>query len=126
MDIRHGIDLVECARIAEVTQRHGRRFLNRVLTDAEQACAKRFKDATPFISGRWAGKEAVLKMLGTGWRGNIAWRDIEVLPDEKGQPIVTLHDECARIAAELGIKTIRLSISHTDRQAMASAIGWVD
>jgi holo-[acyl-carrier protein] synthase len=119
----HGIDLVECSRIAKVLENHGQRFLNRVLTPAERELAKRYKAPVPFITGRWAAKEAILKMIGTGWRGKIAWTDIEILPDDLGQPVVTLSGETARIAGQKGIDRVLLSITHTDHHAVASAIG---
>ncbi|MEK7756498.1 MAG: 4'-phosphopantetheinyl transferase superfamily protein, partial [Planctomycetota bacterium] len=68
-------------------------------------------------------KEAILKMIGTGWRGGIAWTDMEVLPDSLGRPVVTLTGETARLAARHGIQRILLSITHTEQQAAASAIG---
>jgi holo-[acyl-carrier protein] synthase len=119
----HGLDLVERARIAQVLQDHGQRFLDRVLTPAEQERAKQFRNSTSFIAGRWAAKEAILKMIGTGWRGGIAWTDMEILPDALGRPVVTLTGETARLAGQLGIKRILLSITHTEHHAAASAIG---
>ena len=120
----HGIDIVECHRIAKVWENHGQRFLDRILTPQEQERAKLYtKNPTPFVAGRWAAKEAVLKMIGTGWRGRISWKDIEVLPDELGQPVVTLGGETARLADQMGIKRVLLSITHTNEHAVASAIG---
>ena len=119
----HGIDLVDCDRIAKVLEHHGERFMNRVLTSAEQRIAGKYKNPIPFISGRWAAKEAILKMIGTGWRGEIAWTDMEILPDELGQPLVKLSGETARIAERKGITRVLLSITHTNHQAAASAIG---
>ena len=119
----HGIDLVECDRIARVWDSHGQRFLDRVLTPAEQTRARQFKNQVPFIAGRWAAKEAILKMIGTGWRGRIAWTDMEILPDGAGQPMVTLRGETKRRADQLSIKRIQLSITHTEQYAAASAIG---
>ena len=121
--VGHGIDLVECSRIANVVENHGRRFLDRVLTPAERELAKRYKNPIPFIAGRWAAKEAILKMIGTGWRGKIAWTDMEILPDRQGQPHVTLTGETARIAKQKGINRVLLSITHTEHHAAASAIG---
>lgn len=121
--IGHGLDLVECARIAKVFENHGERFLDRILTPAEQERAKQYKAPIPFIAGRFAAKEAILKMIGTGWRGGIAWTDMEILPDSLGRPVVTLTGETARLAARLGIQRILLSVSHTEQHAAASAIG---
>ena len=119
----HGLDLVECNRIARVLDNHGQRFLDRVLTHAEQACASRYRHPIPFIAGRWAAKEAILKMIGTGWRDRITWTDMEILPNKLGQPIVRLTGETGRIATERNIKCVLLSITHTERYAAASAIG---
>lgn len=119
----HGIDLVECARIAQVLEHHPDRFLERVLTDAERKRAGQFKNPIPFIAGRWAAKEAILKMIGMGWRGQIAWTDMEILPDELGQPMATLGGETARRAGQMGISRVLLSITHTEHYAAASAIG---
>jgi holo-[acyl-carrier protein] synthase len=121
--VGHGIDLIECERIARVLERHGARFLDRVLTAAEQRRAGEYKDVVPFVAGRFAAKEAILKMLGTGWRGRIAWTDMEVLPDGLGQPMVSLSGETARIAAARGIDRVIISITHTAEYAAASAIG---
>ena len=122
----HGIDLVECNRIAKVLENHRERFLNRILTPAEQKRGTQFKHPVPFIAGRWAAKEAILKMIGTGWRGKIAWTDMEILPNKLGQPIVNLTGETARRAEALGIKRVMLSITHTQHHAAASAIGTDD
>ena len=62
-------------------------------------------------------------MIGTGWRGGIAWSDMEILNHPSGQPHVTLTGETARIAAEMGIARWLISISHIETHATASAIG---
>lgn len=121
--VGHGIDLIECERIARVYQNHGKRFLDRVLTAAEQERATHFADPIPHLAGRWAAKEAILKMIGTGWRGEIAWTDIEVLPNELGQPVVRLCGATGRRAEALGITNVLLSITHTREYAAASALG---
>ena len=124
--VGHGIDLVECARIASVLDNHRDRFLARILTPTERDAASRFKDDVPHIAGRFAAKEAVLKVLGTGWRGQISWHDIEVVNNPAGRPLVTLRGHCAKIAESLGMTTIQLSITHTRDHAAASAIGLAD
>jgi holo-[acyl-carrier protein] synthase len=120
----HGIDIVETARIRHLLEQHGQRFLDRCFTPQEQAyCARNPKRYVEHLAGRFAAKEAVLKVLGTGWRGGIAWTDIEILPEPSGQPRMTLTGECARIAGELGISRWHVSISHIETHATASAIG---
>jgi holo-[acyl-carrier protein] synthase len=121
--LSHGVDLVDCLRLREAVDRHGRKFLERVFTPSELAYCLGKKRETEHLAGRFAAKEAVLKVLGTGWRGGIRWTDVEVLNEPSGQPRVTLHDECLRIAAELGIADVLVSISHIQTHAIASAIG---
>lgn len=120
----HGIDIVETARIKRMVEMHGQHFLDRVFTPAEQQYSARSpKRYFEHLAGRFAAKEAVLKVLGTGWRGGIAWTDVEVTKESSGQPRIVLTGECARIAAELGICRWHVSISHIETHATASAIG---
>jgi len=121
--IAHGVDLIDCSRLAESIQRHGQRFLDRVFTPAELGYCLGKRRHLEHLAGRFAAKEAVLKVLGTGWRGGVAWKDIEVRNEPSGQPVVTLRGESKRIAERLGITRVLVSISHTPSQAIASAIG---
>ena len=120
--IAHGIDIVRCDRIERVWRDHAERFVDRVYTAAERDYCLNCKTPVVRLAGRFAAKEAVLKTLGTGWRGGILWTDIETLPDPLGKPLVTLHGETAKLAESLGIDHILLSISHTRDHAIASAI----
>lgn len=121
-----GIDLIECKRIAEVLDRHGDRLIDRLLTPAERAYVSRHRGLVPRLAGRFAAKEAILKVLGTGWRGKIAWRDMEIANADSGQPHATLTGECQRVANRLGITDILISITHTENYAAATAIGVAD
>lgn len=115
---------METERIRRLCNEHGERFLDRVFTPREQQyCSANPKRYFEHLAGRFAAKEAVLKVLGTGWRGGIAWTDIEVLKEMSGQPRIALTGECARIAAELGIAQWHVSLSHIETHATASAIG---
>jgi len=121
--IGHGIDLVEVARIARMHADNGPHFLNRCFTPTEQAYCLDHKRPDPHLAGRFAAKEAILKVLGTGWRGDIAWTDMEIINNQAGKPELTLSGESARIATELGITRWHVTITHTETHAMASAIG---
>ena len=83
-------------------------------------------DAPPlnsrYYAGRFAGKEAVAKALGTGFAGDITWRGIEILRRESGAPYVRLSDEVLRFAESLGITDWFISISHCGEITTASAI----
>ncbi len=120
--IAHGIDLVDFPRIEDMVNRHKDRFLDRVFTASEQAYAKANRNGIEKLAGRFAAKEAVLKLLGTGWRGKIAWTDIEVVNTSSGQPQVNLSGEVKKIADNLGITQISVSITHTANFAIASAV----
>ncbi len=122
--VGHGIDIVETGRIRQLVENHGQHFLDRCFTSGEQLyCGRNPKRYYEHLSGRFAAKEAVLKVLGTGWRGGIAWTDIEILPEPSGQPKIALTGECLRIATDLGIVRWHVSISHIETHATASAIG---
>ncbi len=121
--IAHGVDFVEIKRISELVDRYGEDFLNRVFTPGEQTYSRGRKRELEHLAGRFAAKEAVLKVIGTGWRNGIAWTDVEVVNAPSGQPSIILAGRCAEIAAELGIEKVLISISHTDTHAMASAVG---
>ena len=120
--VAHGIDLVDCPRIEQMVKRHGERFLKRVFTATEQAYAEANKNGIDKLAGRFAAKEAILKLMGTGWRGKIAWTDIEIANNPSGQPEVTLSGEVKKLAERLGIKHISVSITHTANFAIASAV----
>ncbi len=123
----HGIDLVEVARIQRMLVEHDDRFLTRCFTADERAyCAANPARMAEHLAGRFAAKEAVLKVLGTGWSGGIAWTDVEVVRQASGKPGVRLHGIAARVARDMAIGQVLLSISHTQTHAMASAIGVSD
>jgi len=122
--IGHGLDLVETARVKRMLDEHGQRFLDRCFTPGEQAYAARNTSRhIEHLAGRFAAKEAILKVLGTGWSGGIKWTDAEVVRQPSGQPTVKLHGEAAAVAAKLGVEQWMLSISHISTHSVASAIG---
>ena len=120
--IGHGIDLVRIDRIATMIDKHGSHFLDRCFTATEQAYCQDHSHPAQHYAGRFALKEAVLKALGTGWRGQIAWTDIDAPRAASGRPVVILSGECGRIAESLGIRRWHISISHAGDYAMASAV----
>jgi len=117
-----GIDLVEVARIRSMFLRHRERFVRRILTEAEQNYVMRYADPGERLAGRWAAKEAALKALGTGLSAGIRWRDIEVLPDEHGKPILHFHGKARERAALLEANRFHITITHSQEMAMAQAI----
>jgi len=118
-----GTDLVEVGRIESMLERHGDTFRNRVYSDQEIRYCSARAAAAQHYAGRWAAKEAVLKVLGTGWTGGLKWSEIEVQNADSGQPLMQLSGKAAEIAAAMGIQHIMISISHTDQYAVAYAVG---
>src|SRR5579884_458527 len=104
-----GVDVIEIERVRAVLARHPERFLRRVFTPGE---ARHCRGRVPELAARFAGKEAVMKALGTGVRG-IGWREIEILPNRRGNPLVLLHGKARARADALGLTTIDISLSHS-------------
>ena len=117
-----GIDIIEVARIAAAYERHGERFVNRILRPAEIAYALIHKRPAPFLAARFAAKEAISKAFGTGIGSQLGWQDMEVCRKESGEPYVVLHEGGARLLAERGASLVHLSLSHTETYAAAVAI----
>ena len=114
-----GVDLVEIGRVHKVLQRHRERFRSRVFTATEvQLCG----DRAPMLAARFAAKEATMKALGTGVRG-VGWREIEVLPDRRGKPLLFLYGKARARAQALGLTALDVSLSHSREFATATVVG---
>lgn len=113
-----GIDLIETDRVARVLGKHPERFITRVFTPAEAAFCR---GRVPELAARFASKEAVMKALGTGAR-SVAWRDIEVLPDRRGKPLVYLYGGAKERADFIGLEAIDISLTHLASFAMAVVV----
>ena len=114
-----GVDIVEIERVESAIKRWGERFLNRIYTETElEICKDRFLS----LAGRFAAKEAVMKVLGTGGRG-IGWREIEILTGEDGKPSVKLYGHALNKAEELNLNELSVSLSDSKHYAVAVAIG---
>ncbi len=116
-----GTDICDCARIAQMIEKHGDVFLKKVFTGNEIVYCSRHRASVPHFAGRWAAKEAILKALGTGWARGIQWTDLEIFHAAGGRPRVRLHGAAALISHEQGIAEILVSISHTATTAIAFA-----
>ena len=117
-----GTDVVECLRIAQMIERYGEIFINRVFSDAEIEYCHRRKAATQHFAGRWAGKEAVLKALGTGMTRGLRWKDIEIRNNRGGQPEVIFRGAARDLVGRCGVAEMLVSLSHCRTHAVAYAI----
>ncbi len=123
---RLGTDIVYIPRIQASVERFGDRFRQRVYTPAEQLDCGWEKNSLSRASinklaGRWAAKEAVVKALGTGWRG-VGYTDIEIRSQLGGAPVVHLHGRAiVKVEARHQVEW-QLSISHDGDYAIATAL----
>ena len=113
-----GVDLASISRIEGVLDRYPR-FAVRCFTPHEQKYAQRFAKPARRYAARFAGKEAVMKSLGTGYR-QLRWTDIEITGG--GRPTVNLSGTAARRAGMLGVTRIEVAITHTDTDALVFAV----
>lgn len=114
-----GIDIIEIGRVRKVLERHPERFLARVYTPEEVAfCRGRVSE----LAARFAAKEAVMKALGTGARG-LAWREIEILPNRRGKPLVYLHGQAKQRGDTIGLRGVDVSLTHDADLAIAAVVG---
>ena len=119
MIIGIGTDIIEIDRIENAVKRTNG-FINKLFTKKEIEIfeSKGFKSEV--IAGNFAAKEAISKAIGTGFRG-FGVKDIEVLRDELGKPIVNLSDKVYTVMQRKNVN-IHLSISHSRNNAIAYAV----
>lgn len=114
-----GVDIIEIDRVADVIARHGDRFLNRIYTPDEIThCRGRVHE----LAARFAAKEAVMKALGTGVRG-VGWKDIEILPNRRGKPLIFLYNRGAGRAERIEMRGLEVSLTHSKEYAIAMVVG---
>lgn len=112
-----GIDIIEVKRIRQVLDRNGERFLKRILTDREIEYCMKFSKPDLHLAGRFAAKEAYSKSIGTGIGKDYSWKDIEIINNERGKPIIHHLKE-----NEFSKYKYDVSISHTEDYACAVVV----
>lgn len=122
MILGNGVDIVKVSRIENLLKNKKDGFLHKVFTQNEIEYIKNTGCNPQTISGIFAAKEALSKLLGTGI-GKVNWKDMEVFHDDRGKPYVKLYNEGLNISQNLGIENIELSISHEKEYAIAFVIG---
>ncbi|MXX00946.1 MAG: holo-[acyl-carrier-protein] synthase [Acidimicrobiia bacterium] len=118
MIIGMGVDLTSVGRVRSMLERYPR-FRERCFTTHEREYADRFQKPECRFAARFAGKEAVMKSLGTGWR-RLRWTDIEITGG--GRPRVNLTGTALRRAELLGVTEVQVTITHTDETALVMAL----
>jgi len=114
-----GVDLAEVSRVRHLLDKYGESFHRRCFTDREWEYAHRYADPSARLAGRFAGKEAVMKSLGTGWR-RLRWTEIEITGG--GMPRVNLSGNAADRAKMLGVTEVKVSITYEGGRALVFAV----
>ena len=122
MIIAIGTDIVEISRIAEVLQRQGERFVERILCASEKELYEAHSNGVAFFAKRFAAKEAISKALGTGIGHGVSFQDMVISNDDKGAPYVDLFGGAAEVMRSRGAKRILISLSDEREYALAYAV----
>ena len=122
MILGSGIDIIEVGRVETAREKHGERFLKRILHPAETAYCLSHKSPGPFLAARFAAKEAISKAFGTGIGAQLGWQDMEIGRKDTGEPYVILHGKGLELLSRRGARCVHLSLSHTEKYATAVAI----
>ena len=111
--------MIEVARIEHSLERFGKRFMQRVFTEGEIGYCQSMKYPARHFAARFAAKEALSKAFGTGIGKAMGWRDIDVRKKESGEPFVVLGGGAESLSREHAVKSVLISLSHTDHHAVA-------
>lgn len=114
-----GIDIIEISRMNKAISRWGDKFLRRVYTEAELTS---YRGKIESLAARFAGKEATIKALSMSGT-LVGWRDIEILSEGSGKPVVNLYGQAKKKAWEMGLRGVGISLSHSREFAIAVVIG---
>lgn len=118
-----GFDLTALPRIHALLEKHGERFLTRILTAREMAALPaEASRRTAYVAGRWAAKEAAVKALGSGFSAGIGFHDVEAVTLPGGAPELLFHGLALELAHQKGVTRTHLSISHERDMAGAMVI----
>ncbi len=122
--IKVGTDICSVQRIADSYARFGKRFAERILTEAETRYVfGRERNFAQRFAARFAAKEAIAKALGTGWNG-IGWKEVEITRKPSGEPGIVLHGRAAVRAQYLGLTKFEVSLSHEREYATAMVVAY--
>jgi len=116
-----GIDNIEVVRIKKQIN-DSIKFKDKIFTAKEIKYCESKKNYAESYAVRFAAKEAFLKAIGTGWSNGIQFKDIEILNDKKGKPVVYLHGKAKQIKLDKELGNIQVSLSHLKEIATAIII----
>jgi holo-[acyl-carrier protein] synthase len=115
-----GTDVVKLERIESTYSRFGERFVRRLLLPEEEAQFRRHRRKARFLAMRFAGKEAVVKALGTGFANGMWIRDVGIVQDRLGKPEIVFSERGRALCARLGVGEGHVSL--TDEAGLVVAV----
>ncbi|MBS4057426.1 MAG: holo-ACP synthase [Bacteroidetes bacterium] len=116
-----GTDIIEVARMEKhLSNSNGLR--EKLFTLTEQSYAESKSSKYQHYAARFAAKEAFFKALGTGYRFGMAFHEIEVINDELGKPVITVHGKVKEYLEKMQVTHIHLSVSHVKEMANAFVV----
>jgi len=117
-----GTQVVECARVAKLIDRHGEVFLLQVVTPREVGHGRERTRTNETFTAVWAAKEAVFRALGTRWRKGMDWRDVELVFDPGGEPVAKINGPTKELMDARGVRVIHVALAYTRTFATATAV----
>jgi holo-[acyl-carrier protein] synthase len=117
-----GTDLVELSRVKSIYERFGEHFPRRILMAEELELFARSKDPVRFLAMRFAGKEATVKAMGTGFAHGVWLRDVGILSNDWGRPLVVWSERGQRVCDRLGIGAGHVSLTDDAGLVLAFAV----
>jgi len=117
-----GTDVVEMSRIQATYERFGEHFVNRILMAEELELYRRSKQPVRFLAMRFAGKEATVKAMGTGFAHGVWLRDVGITNNKWGRPLVILSERGQRVCERLGIGNAHVSLTDDAGLVIAFAV----
>ena len=117
-----GSHVLECLRVRKLIDKFAEVFLNQVYTESEQLFCRDRRHTTEHYAAIWAGKEAVLRSLGTTWQKGISWTSIEIDCRGAFQPCVRVRNEVHELMQKRNVKKLHLTLAHSRNFATATAI----
>ena len=117
-----GTDIVELSRIQATYDRFGDHFVDRLLMDEERALFEGVKWPVRFLAMRFAAKEAAVKAMGTGFRNGMWLRDVGIVNNDMGRPLVIYSKRGQGVCDSLGIGASHVSLTDDAGLIVAFAV----
>lgn len=114
-----GVDIIEIERIKKSIEELGDSFLQKIFTAREIAYCNSKPNVYQHFAARFAAKEALSKAVATGWAGEFRWKDVEVMNEPSGKPLLILHGSMKELLSSC---SILVSLSHSDHHVVAMVV----